>query len=272
MLRLLWGEEMSEEQYLSALKLVRDTGSYVEDRTGVTTLWRHGVNMKFWLTRGRVPLLQSKKINWRVALDELLWLVHGKHNTGSLNSHIWDAWADQRGELGPIYGVQWRGLGACRTDQLSAVVGGLRKDPYSRRHVVSAWIPDDIDDMALPPCHTMFQFNMDMDGGLYCSLYMRSGDMFLGVPFNIFEYGVLVHMVANLVGAKARELSVYIANAHIYKNHLDQVNEQLSRSYRYQFPTLTVSGHQKSIDDFRVEDFDIGGYHPLPPIKAPVAI
>lgn len=263
---------MSERQYLSALKLVRNTGSYVEDRTGVGAYWYHGINMKFWLSHGRVPLLQSKKVNWRVALDELLWLIRGGRNIGSLNSRIWDEWADPEGELGPIYGVQWRGMGACRTDQLSAIVEGLRKDPYSRRHVVSAWIPDDISDMALPPCHTMFQFNMDMERGLYCSLYMRSGDMFLGVPFNILEYGVLTHMVAKLVGAQARELRVYIANAHIYKNHLNQVDEQLGRNYSHPFPTLTISGRQESIDDFRIEDFDISGYHPLAPIKAPVAI
>lgn len=263
---------MTEKQYLSALKLVRDAGSYVDDRTGVGTYWYHGIDMRFWLTRGQVPLLQSKKINWRVPLDELLWCVRGGHNIGSLNSHIWDKWADQSGELGPIYGVQWRGMGACRTDQLSAVVEGLRKDPYSRRHLVSAWIPDDIDNMALPPCHTMFQFNMDMERNLYCSLYMRSGDMFLGVPFDIFEYGVLTHMVAKLVDARARELRAYIANAHVYRNHLDQVDEQLSRSCRHQFPTLTISGHQESIDDFKISDFDISGYHPLTPITAPVAI
>lgn len=263
---------MSERQYLGALKLVRDAGSYVNDRTGVGTYWYHGVSMRFWLARMRVPLLQSKKINWRVPLDELLWLIRGGHDTSSLNSHIWDKWAGPGGELGPIYGVQWRGMGACRTDQLSAVIEGLRKDPYSRRHVVSAWIPDDIDDMALPPCHTMFQFNMDMERNLYCSLYMRSGDMFLGVPFDIFEYGVLTHMVAKLVGAQARELRVYISNAHIYKNHLAQVDEQLSRSCRYKFPTLTISGHQESIDDFRADDFDISGYRPLTPIKAPVAV
>ena len=262
---------MTERQYLNALRLVKDAGSYVEDRTGVGTYWYHGVDMRFWLTRGRIPLLQTKKINWRVPLDELLWFIRGEHSTRSLNSHIWDEWADD-GELGPIYGVQWRGLGACQTDQLLEVVEGLRKDPYSRRHVVSAWIPDDIPSMALPPCHTMFQFNMDMKRNLYCSLYMRSGDMFLGVPFNIFEYGVLTHMVAKLVGAQARELRAYVSNAHIYKNHLNQVNEQLNRSYRYQFPTLTIAGHQESIDDFKIEDFDISGYHPLPPIKAPVAV
>lgn len=263
---------MSERQYLSALKLVRDRGTRVEDRTGVGTIWYHGLVMKFWLSGGKVPLLQSKKIDWRVPLDELLWVIRGEHNVNTLSSGIWDEWAGSDGELGPIYGVQWRGMGACQTDQLSAVIEGLKTDPYSRRHVVSAWIPDDVDDMALPPCHTMFQFNMDADRSLYCSLYMRSGDMFLGVPFNIFEYGVLTHMVAKLVGAKARELSVYISNAHIYKNHLDQVNEQLGRSYRYQFPTLTISGHQKSIDDFRASDFHLRGYHPLPRINAPVAV
>lgn len=263
---------MSEKQYLSALRLVRDSGTRVEDRTGVGTLWCHGLGMKFWLSGGRVPLLQSKKINWRVPLDELLWFIRGEHNTRTLNSGIWDEWAGSDGELGPIYGVQWRGMGACQTDQLAEVIEGLKTDPYSRRHVVSAWIPDDIDDMALPPCHTMFQFNMDMDRNLYCSLYMRSGDMFLGVPFNIFEYGVMTHMVAKLVGAEARELSVYISNAHIYINHANQVDEQLRRGYRSSFPRLNIAGNHESIDDFKIGDFSIEGYHPLPRIKAPVAV
>ena len=263
---------MSERQYLSALKLVRDGGTRVEDRTGVGTLWYHGLSMKFWLSGGKVPLLQTKKIDWRVPLDELLWCIRGEHNVNTLNSGIWDEWAGPDGELGPIYGVQWRGMGACQKDQLSAVIEGLKTDPYSRRHVVSAWIPDDIDYMALPPCHTMFQFNMDADRNLYCSLYMRSGDMFLGVPFDIFEYGVLTHMVSELVGAQARELSVYISNAHIYVNHIDQVNVQLRRGYRHQFPRLDISGDHKSINDFRIEDFNIRGYHPLPRIKAPVAV
>lgn len=263
---------MSERQYLSALKLVRDAGTRVADRTGVGTLWYHGLGMRFWLSHETVPLLQTKKIDWRVPLDELLWLIGGKHNTQTLNSGIWDEWAGPDGELGPIYGVQWRGMGACQTDQLAEVIEGLKTDPYSRRHVVSAWIPDDIDDMALPPCHTMFQFNMDMDRNLYCSLYMRSGDMFLGVPFNIFEYGVLTHMIAKLVGAKAKELSVYIANAHIYGNHIKQINEQLGRYCMYPFPRLRISGEHESIDDFKIEDFGIQGYYPLTRIKAPVAV
>lgn len=263
---------MTERQYLSALKLVRHAGTQVEDRTGVGTSWYHGLGMKFWLTRGSVPLLQSKKINWRIPLDELLWFIRGEHNTQTLSSSIWDAWADPDGDLGPIYGVQWRGMGSCRTDQLAAVVEGLKKDPYSRRHVVSAWTPDDIDDMAIPPCHVLFQFNMTQKRQLCCSVYMRSGDMFLGVPFDIFEYGVLTHMVARLVGAEPYELSICIANAHIYNSHIDAVDEQLSRSYKHAFPKLTISGEQHSIDDFKIEDFSIKGYHPLPRIKASVAI
>ena len=263
---------MSERQYLGALKLIKDVGTQVEDRTGVGARWYHGLGMKFGLSYGRVPLLQTKKIDWRVPLDELLWFIRGEHNTMSLKSGIWDEWADSDGDLGPIYGVQWRGMGACQTDQLAEVVEGLRTNPYSRRHVVSAWIPDDINDMALPPCHTVFQFNVDADRNLYCSLYMRSGDMFLGVPFNIFEYGVLTHMVAKLVGAKARELSVYIANAHIYNSHTKQVNAQLSRDCMYPFPRLRISGEHKSIDEFRIEDFDIQGYYPLARIKAPIAV
>lgn len=263
---------MSEQQYLSALKLVRDTGVPVKDRTGVGTRWAHGVMMKFYLTRGQVPLLQTKAINWRVPLDELLWIIRGGHNTQTLGSHIWDEWAGPDGELGPIYGVQWRGLGSCKVDQLAAVVEGLKTDPFSRRHVVSAWAPDDVDNMALPPCPVLFQFNMTKKHQLCCSLYMRSGDMFLGVPFDIFEYGVLTHMVARLVGATPWELSVYIANAHIYNSHIEAVNEQLSRSYRHEPPKLVISGSQQSIDDFTIDDFDIQGYHPLPRIKAPVAI
>ena len=262
---------MTERAYLSALQYVRDVGMDSPDRTGTGTRWAHGVNMKFWLSNSRVPLLQSKAIDWKIPLDELLWIIHGGNNIKDLNSHIWDAWADEDGDLGPIYGVQWRGFGYCSIDQLGRVIEELREDPYSRRHVVSAWIPDDIDDMALPPCHTLFQFNVDRESNLYCSLYMRSGDMFLGVPFNIFEYGVLTHMVAKLIGVKARQLSVYIANAHIYSNHMDQVNRQLSRGNYKQFPTLKITGDQRSINDFKIDDFIISGYDPLPRIAAPVS-
>lgn len=263
---------MTERQYLNALNYVLAVGDDVTDRTGVGARWAHGVSMKFWLHGGIVPLLQTKKIDWRVPLDELLWMISGGCETKYLGSKIWDAWADERGYLGPIYGVQWRGRGTCQVDQLQRVVDDLKKDPLSRRHVVSAWIPDDIDDMALPPCHTLFQFNMNSKNQLHCSLYMRSGDMFLGVPFNIFEYGVLTHMVAKLVGAEARQLSVYISNAHIYHNHMEQVNEQLNRDIPRRFPTVEIRGDQKSIDDFRMGDFEVHGYHPLSRIKAPVAV
>ena len=263
---------MSEQQYLSALNCVRVAGDDVTDRTGVGARWFHGISMKFWLSRMSVPLLQTKKIDWRVAIEELLWFIRGGRNSNDLNSSIWDPWADSDGDLGPIYGVQWRGLGACTRDQLSQVVEGLKKDPHSRRHVVSAWIPDDIDRMALPPCHTLFQFNTDSQRRLHTSLYMRSGDMFLGVPFNIFEYAVLTHMVAKLIGSEARQLNVYIANAHIYHNHMDQVKEQLGRDSRVQFPKLTISGNQQSIDDFKLDDFEINGYDPMPRIKAPIAV
>lgn len=263
---------MTERQYLSALDYVRTVGDDVVDRTGVGARWAHGVSMKFWLSRMSVPLLQTKKIDWRVPIEELLWLIRGGHNSKDLNSYIWDPWADDDGDLGPIYGVQWRGLGACTKDQLSKVIEGLKKDPHSRRHVVSAWIPDDIDNMALPPCHTLFQFNMDSQNRLHTSLYMRSGDMFLGVPFNIFEYAVLSHMVAKLVGSEARQLNVYIANAHIYRNHMDQVKEQLRRDPKRQFPRLSIGGNQQYIDDFQAGDFDIIGYEPMPRITAPIAV
>lgn len=262
---------MTERQYLSALDYVWTVGDDVLDRTGVGARWAHGVLMKFWLSRMSVPLLQTKKIDWRVPIEELLWFIRGGHNSKDLNSCIWDPWADNDGDLGPIYGVQWRGLGACTRDQLSQVIECLKKDPHSRRHVVSAWIPDDIDNMALPPCHTLFQFNMDSQNRLHTSLYMRSGDMFLGVPFNIFEYAVLSHMVAKLVGAEARQLNVYIANAHIYHNHMEQVKAQLNRDPKRQFPKLSISGNQQSIDDFKAGDFNIIGYEPMPRITAPIA-
>jgi thymidylate synthase len=263
---------MTERQYLNALNYVRAVGDDVTDRTGVGARWAHGVSMKFWLHGGMVPLLQTKKIDWRVPLDELLWFIRGGHSAKELKSKIWDAWAGPDGDLGPIYGVQWRGLGSSTTDQLVKVVDGLKKSPHSRRHVVSAWIPDDIDDMALPPCHTLFQFNVDSQNRLHTSLYMRSGDMFLGVPFNIFEYAVLTHMVSKLTGYESRQLNVYIANAHIYHNHMEQVKEQLKRDPKRRFPKLTISGSQKSIDDFRIDDFEVIGYDPMPRINAPVAV
>lgn len=263
---------MTERQYLSALQYVRDVGDDVVDRTGVGARWAHGVSMKFWLTGGTVPLLQTKKIDWRVPLEELLWFIRGGHNSNDLNSSIWDPWADADGELGPIYGVQWRGLGSCTKDQLSAVIDGIKRDPHSRRHVVSAWIPDDIDSMAIPPCHTLFQFNTDSKKRLHTTLYMRSGDMFLGVPFNIFEYAVLTHMAAKLAGFEARQLNVYIANAHIYHNHMEQVGEQLERDPKRQFPKLVINGGQKSIDDFNLKDFNVVGYSPMPRLSAPVAV
>lgn len=263
---------MTEQQYLSALEYVRNVGDDVADRTGVGTRWAHGVGMKFWLSRMHVPLLQTKRIDWRVPIDELLWFIRGGNNVKELNSKIWDEWADSEGNLGPIYGVQWRGMGSSTTDQLSNVIESLMESPHSRRNVVSAWIPDDIGSMALPPCHTMFQFNLDSKRRLYTSLYMRSGDMFLGVPFNIFEYSVLTHMVARLIGAEARQLSVYISNAHIYHNHMDQVKEQLSRDVKRGFPRLVITGDQRCIDDFRAADFGIVGYDPMPRISAPVAV
>ena len=263
---------MTERQYLSALEYVLRVGDDVADRTGVGARWAHGVTMKFWLSRMSVPLLQTKKINWRVPIEELLWFIRGGRNANELSSSIWDPWAAEDGDLGPIYDVQWRGLGACTKDQLGRVVDGLRSDPHSRRHVVSAWIPDDIESMVLPPCHTLFQFNMDSNNRINTSLYMRSGDLFLGVPFNIFEYAVLSHMVAKLVGTEARQLNVYISNAHIYHNHMDQVKEQLKRDPRRQFPKLNIRGSQRSIDDFKLDDFDISGYEPMPRIEAPIAV
>lgn len=268
---------MWEREYLDALRRVAQGGHPVRDRTGVGTRWLHGVQLRVPLTNGRVPLPQTKSVNPMIPVRELLWMLRGNTNIhGGLGSHIWDEWADAEGNLGPIYGAQWRswrGHGGIRHDQLASVIESLRRDPYSRRHVVSAWAVHDLEGMALPPCHTLFQFNVDRDRGLYTSLYMRSGDMFLGVPFNLFEYSLLTHMVGELTSLEPTELSVYIANAHVYDNHMDAVTEQLSRRIPSIEARVKITHRERAgIEDFHEEDFDFPDYHPQPRIKAPVAV
>lgn len=268
---------MWEREYLDALRMVAEDGHHVVDRTGVGTRWMHGVQLRVPLTDGRVPLPQTKTVNPRVPLRELLWMIRGETNIyDGLGSHIWDEWADADGNLGPIYGAQWRswrGYDGSTHDQLAGVVESLRDDPHSRRHVVSAWAVHDIEYMALPPCHTLFQFNVDGDGGLYTSLYMRSGDMFLGVPFNLFEYSMLTHMVGELTSLAPTELSVYIANAHVYENHREAVMEQLSRSIPTTEARVKIAQRSRNrIEDFNARDFEFPDYHPQSRIKAPVAV
>ena len=268
---------MWEREYLDALRRVAREGHPVVDRTGVGTRWLHGVQLRVPLTDGRVPLPQTKKVDPRVATAELLWMIRGETNIhDGLESRIWDEWADSDGNLGPIYGAQWRswcGYDGASYDQLASVIESLRRDPNSRRHVVSSWAVHDLEYMALPPCHTLFQFNVDGDGGLYMSLYMRSGDMFLGVPFNLFEYSLLTHMVGELTSLAPTELSVYIANSHVYDNHADAVTEQLSRRIPSIEARVRIAPRERyKIEDFCGEDFDFPDYHPQPRIKAPVAV
>lgn len=268
---------MWEREYLDALRRVAQDGHPVMDRTGVGTRWLHGVQLRVPLTEGRVPLPQTKRVNPRVPLRELLWMIHGKTNIyDGLGSAIWDEWADADGDLGPIYGAQWRswrGYDGSTHDQLAGVVESLRDDPHSRRHVVSAWAVHDIEDMALPPCHTLFQFNVGRERGLYTSLYMRSGDMFLGVPFNIFEYALLAHMIGELTSLSPAELSVYIANAHVYDTHQGAVIEQLSRRIPATEARVKIAqGSRGRIEDFNEQDFEFPDYHPQPRINAPVAV
>ena len=268
---------MWEREYLDALRMVAEDGHHVVDRTGVGTRWMHGVQLRIPLTDGGVPLPQTKRVDPRVPVAELLWMIHGKTNIhDGLGSRIWDEWADADGNLGPIYGAQWRswrGYDGSTHDQLAGVVESLRDDPHSRRHVVSAWAVHDIEDMALPPCHTLFQLNVDGDGGLYTSLYMRSGDLFLGVPFNLFEYALLTHMVGELTSLEPTELSVYIANAHVYDNHQEAVAEQLRRHIPPTEARVVIKPRERlKIEDFHEGDFSFPDYHPQSRIKAPVAV
>lgn len=268
---------MWEREYLDALRRVAHDGHHVVDRTGVGARWMHGIQLRIPLTEGRVPLPQTKAITLSVPVSELLWMIRGETNIhDGLGSHIWDEWADADGNLGPIYGAQWRswrGYDGSTHDQLAGVVESLREDPYSRRHVVSAWAVHDIEDMALPPCHTLFQFNVDEDKGLYTSLYMRSGDMFLGVPFNLFEYALLTHMVGELTSLAPTELSVYIANAHVYDNHQGAVIEQLRRHIPPTEARVVIKPRERlKIEDFHGEDFYFPDYNPQSRIKAPVAV
>ena len=263
------------KQYLDLLREIRDNGVTKTDRTGVGTKSIFGHQMRFNLQDG-FPLLTTKKVFLKGIIYELLWFLKGDTNIKFLtdnNVHIWDEWADENGDLGYVYGKQWRSWEATDgrvIDQSSQVVDLIKNHPNSRRILVTAWNPAEIDKMALPPCHCLFQFYV-ADGKLSCQLYQRSADTFLGVPFNIASYALLTMMLAQVCGLEPGEFIHTTGDTHIYLNHLEQVNEQLSREPR-PLPKMIINPDVKSIFDFKYEDFKLEGYDPYPAIKAPVAV
>jgi len=262
-------------EYLGLLERVLADGARKSDRTGTGTLSVFGHQMRFDLASG-FPLVTTKKVHVRSVVAELLWFLRGETNVAWLREHgvtIWDEWADAAGELGPVYGYQWRSWPAPdgeHIDQLAAVVEQLRSDPHSRRHVVSAWNVADIPRMALAPCHTMFQFYV-ADDRLSCQLYQRSADVFLGVPFNIASYSLLTHMVAQVTGLAVGDFVHTLGDAHLYLNHLDQAREQLTREPRG-LPELELDPACRELDAFDLDSIKVTGYDPHPPIKAPIAV
>lgn len=263
------------QQYHDLLRLVTTTGKIRGDRTGTGTISVFGAQTRFDLRKG-FPLLTTKKVYTRGVIHELLWFLSGDTNIRYLQENgvnIWNEWADKDGNLGRVYGAQWRdfrGSDGISVDQITKVVDRIKNKPDCRRLIVSAWNPTEIDQMALPPCHTMFQFYVQ-DGELSCQLYQRSADLFLGVPFNIASYALLTHMVAQVCGLKVGEFIHTFGDLHIYLNHRDQVAEQLSRELR-PLPQLRINPDVKDITGFKYEDFTIDGYDPHPAIKAPIAV
>jgi thymidylate synthase len=261
--------------YLDLLRHVRNHGARKDDRTGTGTLSVFGYQMRFDLAE-RFPLLTTKKVHTKSVIHELLWFLQGSTNVAYLREHgvtIWDEWADARGELGPVYGYQWRSWPAPdgkHIDQLAQVVAQIRHNPSSRRLIVSAWNVADIPQMALAPCHALFQFYV-AEGRLSCQLYQRSADIFLGVPFNIASYALLTLMVAQVTGLKPGEFVHTLGDAHLYLNHLEQADEQLARAPR-QLPVMRLNPEVKDLFAFRFEDFTLAGYDPAPAIRAPIAV
>jgi thymidylate synthase len=263
------------KQYLDLLRHVRDHGVVKEDRTGTGTRSVFGYQMRFDLSQG-FPVLTTKKLHLRSIIHELLWFLKGDTNIAYLKQNgvsIWDEWADESGDLGPVYGRQWRSWptpDGGHIDQITQLVEQIRQNPDSRRLIVSAWNPVDIEHMALPPCHCLFQFYV-AEGRLSCQLYQRSADIFLGVPFNIASYALLTLMLAQVTGLEPGDFVHTFGDAHLYANHLQQCDLQLSREPRM-LPGMQINPEVKDIFDFRFEDFELVGYDPHPHIKAPVAV
>jgi thymidylate synthase len=263
------------KQYLDLLDHVLKSGTEKSDRTGTGTISVFGYQMRFNLNDG-FPLLTTKKLHLKSIIHELLWFISGDTNTRYLNENgvkIWNEWADENGNLGPVYGYQWRSWpsdGGRKIDQLMNVISSIKKSPDSRRHIVSAWNVGELDKMALPPCHIMFQFYV-ANGRLSCQLYQRSADIFLGVPFNIASYAALTHMVAQVTGLKPGDFIHTLGDAHIYLNHIDQVRLQLSRE-PYKLPEMVINPDVNDILNFRYEDFTLKDYIAHPHIKGDISV
>jgi thymidylate synthase len=263
------------KEYLALLDHLLHHGSPKEDRTGTGTRSIFGWQMRFDLAHG-FPLITTKKVHTRSIFHELLWFLRGETNTAYLKENgvsIWDEWADENGELGPVYGSQWRSWKTTdgRTiDQITNLIDGIKNNPDSRRHIVNAWNVGEIENMALPPCHAMFQFYV-ADNKLSCQLYQRSADVFLGVPFNIASYALLTMMVAQVTGLELGDFVHTLGDAHLYSNHVEQATEQLSRDIR-SLPTIKLNPNITSVFDFTYDDIELIGYTPHPHISAPVAV
>ncbi len=261
--------------YLDLLEHILENGVDKSDRTGTGTRSVFGYQMRFDLQRG-FPLLTTKRVHLKSIIHELLWFLSGSSNVSYLQENgvrIWNEWADADGELGPVYGVQWRSWPAPdgrKIDQMSQLVEQLQSNPDSRRHIVSAWNVAELDRMALPPCHVLFQFYVRR-GELSCQLYQRSADVFLGVPFNIASYSLLTLMVAQVCGLRPKEFILTLGDTHLYSNHLEQARLQLERKPR-PLPTMTLNPSVASVFDFKAEDFLLHGYDPHPPIRAPISV
>lgn len=262
-------------QYETLLKYVKETGKEKTDRTGTGTISIFGYQMRFDLQEG-FPLVTTKKLHLKSIIHELLWFLKGTSNIAYLKHHgvkIWDEWADSNGDLGPVYGTQWRNWptpNGGHIDQIQKVIDTIKSSPDSRRIIVSAWNVAEVEQMALPPCHLMFQFYIS-EGKLSCQMYQRSADMFLGVPFNIASYALLTMMVAQVCNLQPGEFIHTLGDTHIYLNHLQQVDIQLNRD-PMPYPKMILNPHIKDIFDFKYEDFKIENYNPYPSIKAPIAI
>lgn len=263
------------KEYLTLMKKILDEGVSKEDRTGTGTTSLFGYQMRFNLNEG-FPLLTTKKVHLKSIIYELLWFLRGDSNIKYLKEHgvsIWDEWADAEGNLGPVYGAQWRHWrceDGTEIDQIANLMNQLRNNPDSRRLIVSAWNVAQVDKMALPPCHSLFQFYV-VNNKLSCQLYQRSADLFLGVPFNIASYALLTMMIAKVCGFELGDFVHTFGDVHIYNNHREQVALQLTREPR-ELPKMIIHGNQRDIFDFKYEDFELVGYNPYPTIKAPVAV